>query len=222
HPDQLYADGVQRDRFLPAINHLKANNHIYHLDGGQDHRLRPLGHRQTIYCPVDTRSKQKLLDLFTELSTQPTPEPRAMAIENRSVNCLGLDQGVIWFDFSELCDGPRSPNDYIYLSKNFHTLLISNIPLLGGGQQQHAVARGTEDCPINNTGNRVMFNDDRTRRFISLIDELYDHSVKLIANSAQPIESLYCGGHLEFEFQRTSSRLIEMQSEDYWQRPHRP
>ncbi|MCW8885505.1 MAG: cell division protein ZapE [Motiliproteus sp.] len=229
HPDNLYKEGVQRDRFMPAISNLKQHNQIFHLDGQEDHRFRPQQLRQCLLTGNNT--EEQLQQLFPQLSQQQVPEGHhetdagsgKLEIEQRRVNYRKLSGGVAWFDFQALCDGPRSQNDYIFLAKRFHTLLISDIPALGGiKNQQHFVARGTEDAVNNPVGNRVLHNDDRSRRFISLIDELYDHGVKLYASLEVPLDQLYLGGHLEFEFQRTLSRLVEMQSDQYLQQPHRP
>ncbi len=222
HPDRLYRDGVNRERFMPAITQLKAHNQIFQLDGGSDHRLRPLQQRQTLMTPASPATEKQLRQIFFDCSqSQPLPVS-PVTIERRTIACKGQHQGVAWFDFGELCDGPRSHNDYIGLAKRFHTVLISHVPALGGGPQQARIARGTEDVGANSTGNRVLFNDDRSRRFISLIDEFYDRSVNIYASTEKPLPQLYAGGHLAFEFERTRSRLIEMQSDDYLQRRHRP
>jgi cell division protein ZapE len=105
---------------------------------------------------------------------------------------------VIWFDFDELCDGPRSPNDYIELARIYHAVLISGVPVMGVEQ------------------------DDQARRFITMIDEFYDRNVKLVLSAEKPLLQLYAGRRLEFEFERTYSRLQEMQSREYLGREHRP
>ena len=105
---------------------------------------------------------------------------------------------MVWFDFLELCDGPRSQNDYIELAREFHAVILSDVPIMNKD------------------------NDDQARRFINLIDEFYDRNVKLIISAAAPIHALYEGGRLSFEFERTTSRLLEMQSHEFLSRPHRP
>ena len=222
HPNQLYTEGVQRDRFLPAIKQLKDNNRIFNLNGDKDHRLRPLPQKHIYYTGTPLETHLQLYDHYKELTENTIPLQHFLGIEGRPIPCLGNDKGTAWFDFSALCEGPRSQNDYIYLAKSFHTIIISDIPQLGGGHQLQRIARGTEDVVSNPTGNRSLFNDDRTRRFITLIDELYDHSVNLIASLEEQLENLYLGGHLEFEFRRTHSRLVEMQSCDYLEQAHRP
>jgi cell division protein ZapE len=109
-----------------------------------------------------------------------------------------LGEGVAWFDFDALCDGPRSQNDYIELAREYHSVILSNLPALGRA------------------------NDDQARRFVNLVDEFYDRQVKLVISAERPLAELYSTGKLNFEFQRTVSRLLEMQSHEYLARPHRP
>ena len=222
HPDQLYADGVQRDRFLPAIQQLKNNNHIFNLNGDKDYRLNARTLKPVYLIGSELNTEPQLHKHYQQLTANPAPLTQSLLIEGRIIVCKGNDKGTAWFDFSALCEDPRSQNDYIHLAKSFHTIIISNIPQLGGGHQLQKIARGTEDVISNPTGNRKLFSDDRTRRFITLIDELYDHSVNIIASLSRPLTSLYQSGHLEFEFRRTQSRLMEMQGSDYINQPHRP
>ncbi len=109
-----------------------------------------------------------------------------------------MSEGVAWFDFIELCDGPRSQNDYIELAREYHSIILSNVPGLG------------------------LATDDQARRFVNLVDEFYDRHVKLVLSAAKPLAELYSEGTLSFEFQRTVSRLLEMQSHDYLAMEHRP
>ncbi|MDA9687481.1 cell division protein ZapE, partial [bacterium] len=121
-----------------------------------------------------------------------------LEVEGRPIPVIKLAEDIVWFEFTAICEGPRSQNDYIDIAREFHAVMISNIPVLGGA------------------------NDDAARRFINLVDEFYDRNVKLAITAAQPLQSLYHGGRLSFEFQRTQSRLLEMQSHEYLARPHRP
>ncbi len=222
HPDQLYPDGVQRGRFLPAIDSLKAHCQVFELDGDRDYRRCQRPREQICFSGPHASTEPRMQQRFHLLSNNHSAEALDICVEKRQIHCRGSGNGVGWFEFSALCEGPRSQNDYIFLARNYHTLLISNIPRLGGGPQQQRIARGTEDAVSNPTGSRIVFNDDRTRRFISLVDELYDHSVNLYCSMETSLDKLYLGGHLTFEFRRTRSRLLEMQSREYLQRPHHP
>ena len=121
-----------------------------------------------------------------------------LTVNHRELKARRRHEGVVWFDFKMLCDGPRSQNDYIELSREFHTVLVSDVPRMGGS------------------------NDDQARRFISMVDEFYDRAVKLLLSAETEVESLYTGGNLSFEFERTLSRLQEMQSRDYLALAHKP
>lgn len=198
-PDDLYKDGLQRSLFLPAIDLLKHNTQVLNVDGGIDYRLRTLTQAPTFYTPADESAEQALSTAFDRLA----PEKEA-TLENQDLDVLGrtiktrrLCDDVAWFDFDDLCDGPRSQNDYIELARSFHAVLISEVPVFNGK------------------------NDDRARRFINLVDEFYDRQVKLLLSTEAEIEQLYQDGRLGFEFQRTVSRLQEMQSEEYLAKEHR-
>ncbi|WP_051560526.1 cell division protein ZapE [Marinobacterium jannaschii] len=211
HPDMLYRDGLQRDRFLPAITAIKKQMQIHQLDGGCDHRRRMLSQSRAYF--VDNAAA--LSALF------PVPAgSQTIELCQRPLLCNGLHDGHIWFDFKHLCESPRSALDYIELAQRFHTVLLSGVPVLSGQARERIKARGTEDgsYSVTATGNRQVRlgrSDDATRRFISLIDELYDRRVNLFINAAVPLEQLYSGEHLAFEFERTRSRLIEMASVEY-------
>jgi cell division protein ZapE len=121
-----------------------------------------------------------------------------LEVEGRSIPVIKLSEDIVWFNFAAVCEGPRSQNDYIDIAREFHAVIIADIPALGAG------------------------NDDAARRFVNLVDEFYDRNVKLAISAAQPLQTLYSGGRLSFEFERTQSRLLEMQSHEYLARPHRP
>ncbi len=197
-PEELYRDGLQRARFLPAIDLIKTHTKVVNVDGGVDYRLRTLEQAELYHSPLDEKADAILRDSFDKLSPEAGSADVELDIEGRSIKARYVADDVVWFDFPALCDGPRSQNDYIELSRIYHAVLISNIPEMGAK------------------------NDDQARRFINLVDEFYDRHVKLVVSAAVPLESLYAGGRLEFEFQRTISRLLEMQSLEYLAREHRP
>ncbi len=197
-PDGLYKDGLQRARFLPAIALINQRTEIVNVDGGVDYRLRALEQAELYYYPLGDAADQSLMRSFQRLAPEAALADQALDVEGRQINARYVADDVAWFDFVELCDGPRSQYDYIELARVFHAVVISNVPEMG-------VAR-----------------DDQARRFINLIDEFYDRNVKLVISAAVSLENLYTGGRLDFEFERTQSRLLEMQSEDYLGQEHRP
>lgn len=199
-PDGLYKDGLQRARFLPAIALLKQHTEIVNVDSGIDYRLRALEQAELYHFPLDAEAEQSLERSFKSLLTDKCviKENEALIIENRDIRARRVASDVAWFDFRELCDGPRSQNDYIELGKIFGAVLLANV-------EQMNVTK-----------------DDIARRFINLVDEFYDRNVKLIISAEVELKDLYTGGRLEFEFQRTLSRLLEMQSHEFLARPHKP
>lgn len=199
-PDGLYKDGLQRARFLPAIALLNQHTLVVNVDGGVDYRLRALEQAELYHSPLDAAADKSLMCSFKSLlpASAVLQDDVELEIEGRMIRARHLGEGIAWFDFVELCDGPRSQNDYIELARELHTVILSNVPGLGRA------------------------NDDQARRFVNLVDEFYDRQVKLVISAEQPLASLYSTGKLDFEFQRTVSRLLEMQSHDYLARPHRP
>ncbi len=199
-PDDLYKDGLQRARFLPLIELLKKHTHVINVDGGVDYRLRALQQAELYHAPLDAAADKNLQKSFRSLLVSQADEREnlTLMIEGRAVQTRYLADGVVWFDFEAICDGPRSQNDYIEVAKEYHSVFISNVPAMGRD------------------------NDDQARRFISLVDEFYDHQIKLVLSAAVPLVALYSEGKLNFEFQRTISRLLEMQSHDYLAKPHKP
>lgn len=197
-PKDLYQDGLQRARFLPAIAMLEQNTKVVHMDGGTDYRLRLLERARTAFDSGDPATGPALEQLFEAVAGEPGAANATLTLNHRRLRTRRLAKNVVWFDFKELCDGPRGQADYIEIAHCFHTVVLSGIPVL--------------DTPQN----------DQTRRLVTLVDEFYDRSVKLIVASAAPVNELYRGHKLAFEFERTSSRLIEMQSQEYLARPHRP
>lgn len=197
-PDDLYKDGLQRQRFLPAIDLINQHTRVVHLDGDRDYRLRLLQQAELYHFPLDASADTVLAANFASLAPEPGIEGQMIEVVGRAIPSRCCADDVVWFEFDALCDGPRSQNDYIELAMVYHAVLISNVPLL--------TAR----------------KEDQARRFISLVDEFYDRNVKLVISAAADIEALYQGRRLQFEFARTVSRLREMQSHDYLARQHRP
>lgn len=198
-PDGLYENGLQRARFLPAIKLLNQYTEVVNVDSGIDYRLRTLEQAELYYTPLGKPAEDHLEKFFYSLIAD-----KARVKTNTSVEVLGRKipvkargTSIAWFEFEALCDGPRSQNDYIELGKQFRDILISNVPVMSSK------------------------NDDLARRFINLIDEFYDRGVKVIMSAAAPIPDIYSHGRLEFEFQRTTSRMLEMQSRDYLMREHK-
>ena len=197
-PDELYKDGLQRQRFLPAIELVKRHTEVVNVDAGVDYRLRALEQAELYHCPLDEEANRSLLRSFERLAPERGKQWERLLVNGRYFSSRWVADDVVWFEFSELCDGPRSQNDYIELARIYHTVLVGNVPRMSAGQ------------------------DDQARRFINLVDEFYDHNVKLILSAEVAITELYTGSRLAFEFQRTVSRLREMQSHAYLSRSHRP
>lgn len=200
-PGGLYENGLQRDRFLPAIGLIQQHCNVMEIASGVDYRLRSLSSAPLYYTPLDDCSDASLARSFAELApdTDDTSTFNAESVEilGRFIEVRQCCDDVIWFDFHELCGGPRSASDYVEIAKLYHAVLIGGIPELGEKEE------------------------DLARRFVNLIDELYDRNVKLVIAAEKPIETLYSGRKLAFEFQRTQSRLIEMQSHEYLAKEHR-
>ena len=197
-PAGLYRDGLQRQRFLPAIASMQANLDVLHLDGAVDYRLRQLEKAPTYLDHRATATQRLLQSRYVELAGGATSGPVTLRIQDRDLRAIDSGPGLVWFEFAELCDGPRSQNDYIEIAHLFHTVFVTDIPLFDAA------------------------NDNAARRFIMLIDELYDRGVKLVVSAAAPPIALYHGERLAFEFARATSRLIEMQTLEYLAGQHRP
>ncbi|MDH3337706.1 MAG: cell division protein ZapE [Gammaproteobacteria bacterium] len=195
-PDDLYKDGLQRQRFLPAIELLKAHTDVVHIDSGVDYRLRLLQQAGTYFSPDDNAAEIRLQQFFDESASSQIAANRMLDINGREIRARLCAKGIAWFDFEDICDGPRSQNDYIEIARWYPTVIVSGVPALGSELENQA------------------------RRFIALVDEFYDRRVKLIIAAATSVDSLYAGKRLAFEFERTVSRLIEMQSTDYLAAPH--
>ncbi len=198
-PDDLYRDGLQRARFLPAIELLKQRVDVLNIDGGEDYRLRFLEQAEIYHAPLDEAADRVLADNFEHVcpDCDNVEHDTELEIESRRIPVRRLSDGVVWFDFAAICDGPRGQADYIEIARQFHTVLVSGVPVFRREQE------------------------DQARRFISLVDEFYDRGVKLILSAEDEIDELYQGRRLAFEFRRTVSRLTEVQSRDYLGLPHR-
>ncbi|MGM1051457.1 MAG: cell division protein ZapE [Pseudomonadota bacterium] len=197
-PDELYNNGLQRARFLPAIELLKRHCEVVNVDSGIDYRLRALERAEIFHAPLDDAAEIELARSFREIAGHEGELDAPIEINHRVLHARRLHDEVVWFEFRELCDGPRSQNDYIELAREFHTVLVSNVTRMSGA------------------------TDDQARRFINMVDEFYDRGVKLLMSAEESAERLYADGRLDFEFQRTLSRLQEMQSHDYLALPHKP
>lgn len=196
-PAQLYRDGLQRSRFLPAIASIERHCAVLHLDSPQDYRLRALTRSPVYRQPLDAGSDAWLAARWAELTAGVPADEEPLRIDGRDIATRGLAEGFAWFDFVALCEGPRAAADYIEISREFHTVLVAGIPVFD--------AR----------------HDDAARRFVTLVDELYDRHVNLVCTAAAPPPLLYAGDRLAGAFERTASRLIEMQSAEYLALEHR-
>jgi len=197
-PDDLYKEGLQRERFLPAIRELKSHTQLLHVDGDTDYRLRHMQGTDLFYVPAGKQADAYLTAFFTRLTGHQHAYTDALDINGRPIPTRSHADGVAWFGFEALCEGPRSQEDYIEIARGFHTVLLSGIPRFDAD------------------------SEDAARRFIALVDEFYDRRVKLAASAAVPLDKLYAGKRLEFEFQRAESRLTEMQTKEYLSEPHLP
>jgi cell division protein ZapE len=213
-PDQLYADGFNRERFLPAIRAIEQNMEITDVDGGADHRLRP-GAGEQRYWVSEPDADGALRSVFDELAKgSTTGEPTLLG--RRRLQVVRRSETVIWCRFAELCGQAFSALDFIELCDAYPTILLSDVPRLGSEQREARIARGTEDGATRvEAGDRELprlaAQDDSVRRFIALVDECYDRRVPLYLEARVPLDELYTQGYLSFAFRRTLSRLREMQ-----------
>jgi cell division protein ZapE len=190
HPDDLYPNGLHRDRIFPAIALLKQNLEVISVDNGTDYRRRTLEQVRLYHTPLGPQADAEMEETFQRLAESHDESP-VLHIESRKIQARRKAGGVVWFDFKTLCGGPRSQNDYLEIATQFHTVLLSNVP--------HMPVRMASEA----------------RRFTWLVDVLYDRRVKLIMSAEVPPEALYTEGPLAHEFPRTVSRLNEMQSAEF-------
>jgi cell division protein ZapE len=196
-PDDLYKDGLQRDRFLPFIALLRQRLDLLQLDSRRDYRL---GRRQgvTVYFSPIEGSDPKLEECFLRLTNGVAAKPERMSVLGRSWTVPRAAEGVAWFSFTDLCGGHFGPADYLSLATHFHSVILSGVPRLSPA------------------------NRDSARRFVTLIDALYEHKVTFLCSAEAPPDQLYVDGDGAFEFHRTVSRMIEMQSAAYLAQAHLP
>ncbi|MBG9386804.1 cell division protein ZapE [Caenimonas aquaedulcis] len=195
-PDDLYPNGLHRDRLLPAIDLLNEKLEVISVDNGVDYRGRMMEQVQLYHTPLGPEADKAMDEAFTQLAESRDEDP-VLHIEAREIRARRKAGGVVWFDFRTLCGGPRSQNDYLEIATQFHTVLLSDVP--------HMPVRMASEA----------------RRFTWLVDVLYDRRVKLIMSAAVPPDALYTEGPLAHEFPRTISRLHEMQSAEFLALEHR-
>mgnify|MGYP000238441602 CR=1 FL=1 len=195
-PDDLYPNGLHRDRLQPAIDLLNTKLHVMNVDNGTDYRRLTMDSLTLYHHPLNAHAQSALLDAFMRLAEKRNENP-ILNIESRQITALHKAGGLVWFDFKTLCGGPRSQNDYLEIANLFHTVFLSGVPYMPPRMTNEA------------------------RRFIWLIDVLYDHKIKLIMSAELPADQLYTEGQIVGEFARTVSRLVEMQSRDYLDAPRR-
>ncbi|WP_443192480.1 cell division protein ZapE [Pseudomonas indica] len=214
-PEQLYADGFNRDRFLPAIAAIQRHMQVVDVDGGQDHRLHP-GQGQQRYWVAQPGEPSALAEVFARLADGRAGSDEALLIGRRSLPVVNACDTAVWCRYADLCEGPRAASDFIELCDRFPAILLGEVPSLSGSQREAYIARGTEDGVERVTAGdrrlpRLSAHDNGVRRFIALVDECYDRGVPLYLEAQVPLEALYTEGYLAFPFRRTLSRLREMQ-----------
>ncbi|WP_374574403.1 cell division protein ZapE [Acinetobacter sp.] len=196
-PDGLYKNGIHRDRFIPTIEMVKKHCAVLNVDAGVDYRLRVLKQAQLFKTPLTHENKVWMAQRFAALTQTQVQSQEPIIINKRIVETIGHTEDVLWCEYSELCLKPRSPADFIEIANIYNTVLVSNVPHM------------------------TDYLSEGTRRFIYLVDEFYDRGVKLLLTSEDSIIDLYQGEKLAFEIERTRSRLLEMQSDDYLNSAHR-
>ena len=190
-PDDLYPDGLHRDRILPAIALLNERLEVVNVDNGTDYRRKTMEQVKLYHTPLGPEADAEMTEAFNSLAESQDDEDPVLHIEQREIHARRKAGGVVWFDFRTLCGGPRSQNDYLEIATQFHTVLLSDVPVMAVRQASEA------------------------RRFTWLVDVLYDRRVKLIMSAEAVPEELYTAGPLAHEFPRTASRLSEMQSAEF-------
>ena len=212
-PDQLYEHGHNRERLLPALAAIAANMQVLNVDGGQDHRLHPADVVQRYWVADD----QALGAVFRQLCGNLDNCTAPIEVNHQQLQPKYHCTAAAWFDFADLCERPLGALDFIALCDRYPAILLGRVPRLGGAAREMRIARGTEDAAEQvRAGDRVLpalsRQDDSVRRLIALVDECYDRGVPLYIEAQVPLDELYTQGALTFPFQRTLSRLREMQS----------
>jgi len=197
-PDELYRNGLQRSRFLPAIDAIKQFCDVMNVDAGVDYRLRTLTQAHLWLTPLDSETARQMDTLWLALAGAKREHAPQLEINHRALPTLGVENQTLAVSFATLCVDARSQHDYIALSRLFHTVMLFDVPVM---------------TPLM---------ESEARRFIALVDEFYERHVKLVVSAAAPLHEIYQGERLKFEFQRCLSRLQEMQSEEYLKRAHMP
>jgi cell division protein ZapE len=197
-PDNLYHNGLQRARFLPAIALIKEYCDVMNVDAGIDYRLRTLTQAHLYLTPLTSETQQQMDRMFLKLAGRTGDEAPVLEINHRPLPTLRAAEGVLAVDFHTLCEEARSQLDYIELSRLYHSVMLYNVRMMG------------------------KLNENTARRFLALVDEFYERHVKLVINAEASMFEIYQGEQLKFEFQRCLSRLQEMQSEQYLALPHLP
>ncbi|EPR9731926.1 AFG1 family ATPase [Enterobacter bugandensis] len=197
-PDELYRNGLQRARFLPAIDAIKQHCDIMNVDAGVDYRLRTLTQAHLWLSPLNADTAREMDKLWLALAGAKRENAPTLEINHRPLPTLGVENQTLAVSFATLCVDARSQHDYIALSRLFHTVMMLDVPVM----------------------TRLM--ESEARRFIALVDEFYERHVKLVVSAEVPLYEIYQGERLKFEFQRCLSRLQEMQSEEYLKREHMP
>ncbi|MCZ7835985.1 cell division protein ZapE [Atlantibacter hermannii] len=197
-PDELYRNGLQRARFLPAIEAIKQHCDVMNVDAGIDYRLRTLTQAHLWLTPLNDETRQQMDTLWRALAGGARANAPTLEINHRPLATLGVENQTLAVSFETLCVEARSQHDYIELSRQFHTVMLHDVAVM---------------TPLM---------ESEARRFIALVDEFYERHVKLVVSAAAPMFEIYRGERLKFEFQRCLSRLQEMQSEEYLKREHMP
>ncbi len=196
-PQGLYRNGLQRQRFLPAIAHLEQQLDVVAVDGSVDYRLRQLIKARIYLDSADAATPAALQMIYDDLADDEADDgTRQITVLGRKIAVVRENDNVIWFQFAAICGGPRGQTDYIEIAREYQSVLVADIPVL------------------------TVADDNDARRFIALVDEFYDRGVKLIVSAAAPPAALYRGERLKFEFERAASRLVDMQTKRYLARPH--
>jgi len=190
-PAELYRNGLQRARFLPAIALLQQHLHTLHLVAQQDYRLRPQKPAGNYFYPLDDYAARCMQESFAHFAHYAGLQGDNLEINGRTIACVRRDKQVIWFDFKEICNAPRSQLDYLQIARKFSTVLISNIPQITAQEKNSA------------------------SYLIKLVDVFYDERIQLVISAAVDVLNLYPEGDLSGDFKRTESRLIEMQGQEY-------